>query len=119
LRRRAAYSPAGDTPALLLRRHWPDKGAPMSSILIDRLGGSALTLAIELFLIWKIWSSLRKGVVEINFDRSNNINNNSILDITASRASLPTLYWVMVGLLVVSAVFVGAVFIFIAAGGVH
>jgi hypothetical protein len=92
----------------------------MSSALIDRLGGSAISLAVELFILWKIWQALKSGTVTLNFSNSNTPNpNNSLFDFSAGRADSPTLFWLMTGFLMFSAVFVGCCFIFIAAGGVH
>jgi hypothetical protein len=80
----------------------------------DRLGGTALTGAMLLFLLWKIWRLLRRGAVSVTFgDRT---PGESFLNLVADRETLPVFYWVLVSVLVLAAVALGGVVALIAGG---
>lgn len=88
----------------------------MASANMERLLGGGLTFVLTAYLIWKIWHSIRSGVVHISLSSN---PQNTLLDISAERASLPTIYWILVGSLVLSALVVGTVFLMLVGGVIH
>jgi hypothetical protein len=86
----------------------------MTPWTIDRLGGTALTSVIELFLLWKIWKSLRRGSVSVTF--GDKMPGESYLYLAAERETLPVYYWLLVALLVLFAIAVGGAIGLIAGG---
>ncbi len=80
----------------------------------DRLGGTAISGAIELFLVIKIWRALRRGTVSVTFgDRQ---PGDSYTHLKAHRDELPVFYWLLVGVLVLGALVVAGI-VWIIAGG--
>jgi hypothetical protein len=84
---------------------------------MDRVIGSAIGLAIEIYLVWKIWTALRRAVVTIEIGQSS--IDGFHLKITAERATLPGLYWSMLAILALAALAVGSIVVLIVSGGIH
>jgi hypothetical protein len=80
----------------------------------DRLVGTAITGAIELLLVFKIWRSLQRGTVSVTF--GDRVPVDSFLHLKAHRDELPVFYWILVGLLVLGAALVAGIVALVAGG---
>jgi hypothetical protein len=86
----------------------------MAPWTIDRLGGTAISGAIELFLLVKIWRALSRGTVSVTF--GNRTPSDSFLHLKAHRNELPVFYWILLAVLVLGAIVVAAIVAIIAGG---
>jgi hypothetical protein len=80
----------------------------------DRFAGTAITGAVELFLILKILRSLRRGTVSVTF--GNQAPSDSFLRLKAAREELPVFYWILVVFLMLAALLVGGIVAVVAGG---